>query len=272
MKILIADDERRALKTMEDALNKVLDAPDSIGFTVPGKALDYARTNTVDVAFLDIKMPGMNGLMLAKRLKEINGKINIIFVTSYSEYAPDAFSLHASGYVLKPIDPEQVKKELLNLRNPVHPQDEGLRIQCFGSFEVFMEGKPIHFKRSKSKEILAYLVDRQGASISRKQLAAVLWEDMAYDRKRQKHLQTLIDEMKRALRNVGADESLIVQEKGRLSLDKDKVTCDLYDFLQWDTKAVNAYHGEYMSDYSWAEFTAGMLSQRVMQKDGLSLE
>lgn len=267
MKILLVDDERRALRIMEDALSIVMDAPDYVGFTSPTKALDYARKNTVDVAFLDIKMPGINGLLLAKELKEINGTINIIFVTSYSEYAPDAFGLHASGYLLKPIDPQQVKNELENLRNPILSQDQGIRIQCFGNFEVFKDGKPIHFKRSKSKEMLAYLVDRQGASATRKQLAAVLWEDTPYDRKKQKHLQTLIEEMKRALREAGADENIIIQEKGRLSLAKDQVNCDLYAFLRWDTQAVNAYQGEYMSEYSWAEFTAGMLSQRALQKN-----
>lgn len=134
-----------------------------------------------------------------------------------------------------------------------------MRIQCFGNFEVFVDGKPVEFKRSKSKEILAYLVDRNGAAVKNKELAAILWEDQAYTRSMQSHLQTLIVEMLRALDAVGVKD-IIIKQRGSFAVDIAKVYCDAYQFNYRDIKGVNAFHGEYMANYSWGEFRIGNLN------------
>lgn len=72
-----------------------------------------------DVAFLDIEMPGMSGIELAKKLKDIKPYLNIIFVTAYTDYALEVHSLYVSGYLLKPIKKEDVVTALDNLRNPI---------------------------------------------------------------------------------------------------------------------------------------------------------
>lgn len=94
-------------------------------------------------------MRGMNGVELARRLKEINPKMNIIFVTGYSEYAGEAMSLHASGYIMKPVSKAKVEKELADLRFPIIPKNDALlRVQCFGNFDVFTpDGEHVHFER-----------------------------------------------------------------------------------------------------------------------------
>lgn len=265
MKIIAVDDERPALRLLEKAIRSA--EPDCLlhSFTNPIEALDYAKTTEVDVAFLDISMPGMSGLMLAKQLKDIYGRTNILFVTGHEEHVFTAFAMHASGYVMKPAEPDRIKRELENLRYPVPQQTSGVRIQTFGNFEVFVDEQIVHFKRSKSKEILAYLVDRCGAGVSRKQLAAVIWEDEPYTRQKQKQLQTLIDELKRALSEAGAG-SILLHEKNTLAIATSKVKCDYFDFIDWNPAAVNMYRGEYMSDYSWAEITAGVLSEKANQK------
>ena len=86
----------------------------------------------------------MNGLELAKRLKDQHGETNIVFVTGYSEYAIDAFDLHASGYLLKPATVEKVQDAMENLRIPPETIGRGkrVRIQCFGNFEIFVDGVP----------------------------------------------------------------------------------------------------------------------------------
>ena len=76
--------------------------PDSehFGFADGREALDFAVGRQVDVAFLDVEMLELNGIDLAKKLQELHPKINIIFITGYKEYMPDAFQLYASGYLL----------------------------------------------------------------------------------------------------------------------------------------------------------------------------
>ena len=101
MKILIVDDEQMALEDAKDVAEKVQPEAEIFGVNTCSRALEIAEREKPDVALLDIEMPGMNGLELAKRLKEIYDSINIIFVTAYSEYALEAFSIKASDNDLR---------------------------------------------------------------------------------------------------------------------------------------------------------------------------
>lgn len=186
----VPDAELRPFQTVADALNELRDN----GFQP-------------DLAFLDIEMPGMNGLELAKEIKGFVPRVNIVFVTGYSQYAFDAISIRSSGYVMKPVDKNQILVELHNLRNPPvqRAPQKRVRIQCFGDFEIFADGQVVAFPRAKSKELLAYLVDRRGASCPSGKIAEALWEDGYYDRARQKLFSTIRADMLKALRQVGAE-------------------------------------------------------------------
>lgn len=261
MNMIGVDNERSALYELEDAIRQA--APDAMVsyFQSARQALEYACEVPVDVAFLDIEMPEMNGLALARHLKEIRGETNIIFITGYSCYLAKAFQLHASGYLFKPVSPEDVREELEHLRNPVVGSDIGVRIQCFGNFELFVDGKPVIFGRPKSKEALAYLVDRKGAGVSKKELAAILWEDKPYTHSIQSHLYILITELENTLEEEGV-YGLFVKKRGVYGVNPAEVSCDYYSYNRGEIWAVNSYQGEYMKDYSWAEFTTGSLSGR----------
>lgn len=259
MNIIAVDDERAALWLIEQVLRDVAKDAQVACFASAEQALAHAREAQVDIAFLDIEMDGMNGLALAKRLKDIQGRMNIIFVTGYSAYSVSAFDLRASGYVLKPIDPQRVAEELQNLRYPIQMADVGLRIQCFGNFEVFADGRPVPFGRPKAKELLAYLVDRLGASISKKELASILWENQPYTRSIQVHIHVLLGELTQVLAAHGAADA-IIRGRGYYAVDTGKLRCDYFDYCRGDAAAVNSYRGEYMTNYSWAEFTAGTLA------------
>ena len=217
------------------------------------KALEAARKEWIDVALLDIEMPGMSGIELAKRLKEICPDVNIIFATAYSEYALEAFSIYAAGYLLKPLKKEALEEALQNLRNPILYQEGKLQVQCFGKFEVFYNGEPVQFNRAKAKEIFAYLVDLRGASANTGELCAVLWEDSKEIEKNRHYLRNLIGDLKKALRKCHAEEVFLCN-RNQFAIDTSKIECDYYRFLKQDVSAVNSYRGEYMKQYSWAEF------------------
>ena len=261
MRIIAVDDEKLALEVLVSSVEKIVPDCEIHGFRKPDEAIDYVCKNGCDVAFLDIKMRGMTGLELARRIKDVSGGVNVVFVTGYSQYSLDAFRLYASDYLLKPVTPEAVQQALDNLRRPLMPKQKSrISVHCFGNFEVFADGKPISFKRSKAKEIFAYLVDRRGATVTMGELMTVIWEEGADTVSGRSNLRNLIHEMKRALAEVGGGD-IIVKGRNTVSLNCNAVDCDYFDFLNQIPYAVNSYHGEYMLQYSWAEITTGSIKK-----------
>lgn len=260
MKIIVADDEKIALQTLAELIEELYPESEVKGFRKSSEVIKYAENNKADVAFLDIDMRGTSGIDLAKSLKEIQPKINIIFVTGYSEYMGDAFAIHASGYVLKPPTKEKIQLEIDNLRNPIEEKSLHVKIQTFGNFEVFVDGKPLEIKLSKSKELLAYLVDRKGAGVSTVEIASILWEDKEYTRSLKNQVQTVVRKLFEALEEAQAQD-ILIKKWNSLALDVEKVTCDYYEFLKGNIKYINLFMGEYMTNYSWAEFTTGYLCE-----------
>ena len=240
---------------LELSIQKARPEAEVIGFEEPGDLIDEAKENGCDIAFLDIHMSEMDGVEAAKRLKQINPKMNIIFVTGFSEYTGDAMRLHASGYIMKPVNKDKVAAELDDLRFPIVPKSNALlKVQCFGNFDVFTpDGKPLHFERSKAKEVFAYLVHRHGSSCTKKEIAAALFEDMPYDNKQQIYLQKIVSAMVKGLKEVGA-EKVINKTYNNMSVNVDLLDCDYYRFEELDAGAVNSYQNEYMSQYYWADF------------------
>ena len=266
MKIIAVDDELLAVRLLEDSIRQVCKNADLFVFNDVDDALLCAENNPIDVAVLDIEMPGMNGLQLAKRLKDINSKINIIFVTGYSEYMKEGIDLRMSGYLFKPVTPDAIKKELENLRNPISwDESKILRVETFGNFGVYVGEYPVKFDRRQAKEILAYLIDKRGTGVTYAELAAVIFEDGVYDRKTQKNLQVYITSLAKTLNEYGAKKVLIRNRK-EIMIDKSQVDCDFYKFMDGDVRAINSYTGQYLNEYSWAEFTTGYLDRQVLYK------
>lgn len=265
MKILAVDDEYYALELMKRCLEEV-----ATGATVylcrdVFSALDVAKKEKIDVAFLDIHMPGKTGIELAYDLKKLHPKINIVFATGFSEYMKEGIDLRMSGYLFKPVTPEAVRTELDNLRHPIEwEKDKRVKIVTFGNFDVFVDGSLLKFERKQAKEILAYLVDKRGTSVTYAELAAALWEDEEYDRTKQKNLQVYIASLVKTLNGVGINDLILKNRQGIL-LNTKIVDCDYYRFLEGDVRAVNSFAGQYMSAYFWAEFTVGYLENRLQK-------
>ena len=250
MRILLVDDEELQLLRLTDAVKRSLPAENEfLSYTNPVLAWEDNKSKPVDIAFLDIDMPVFNGMVLAKKLKSVNPLVNIIFVTAYHEYALDAYKLHASGYVTKPAKEEKIKEELEALRYPIElPRTKKLQVKCFGNFEVFKDGVPIKFSRKKSKELFAYLVDREGAAVNVNELNVILWEE---DKK--SYFRNLISDIQATLRAVGA-EDVFIKRRNECFIDPTKIECDAYNYRKDDPAAIRMYRGEYMAQYSWAIF------------------
>lgn len=253
MRILAVDDEKISLEALVDAINEALPNEEVVSFRDAKEALKYVKNNKCDVAFLDIKMRGITGIELANLINEIKPNMNIVFVTGYSDYSLDAFKVSASDYLLKPVDADQVRNAMSHLRYPIK-EDNQIRVQCFGNFEVFYDDVPIKFKRSKSKELFAYLIDRQGSVCTMANLIKVLWGEGGEDASRQSNLRNLIADLKSSLSSVHSEE-IIIKDKNGIAVDCNKIKCDYYDYMQNKAYAVNKYRGEYMSQYAWAKIS-----------------
>lgn len=263
MNIIAVDDEPLALKDLVRAVRVVNPGCEPIGFPTPRAALAHAQDNPVDAAFLDIEMPGTNGLSLAKKLKDLQPDMHIVFVTSYEQYAVDAFALHATGYLLKPVDADDLERELTFVYDHL-PRGERsrVRIRTFGGFEVLVDGEPLAFKRSKTKELLALLVDRHGASVTAREACATLWEDAPCNASQRSYYQSLVADLRSAFAAARADE-VVVKAWNSLAIDPSAVDCDSYRFLEGDPAAVNSYRGTYLPAYSWAELSTGAFLSRL---------
>jgi len=250
MKILLVDDEELQLIRLEKICKKIKPEDEYFIYTNPVKAFREVKDIKIDIAFLDIEMPGYNGVEMAKRLIGINPQINIIFVTAYDDYAIDAYKLHASGYIMKPVSEEDIKKELDGLRYSVEKQNNEklIQVKCFGNFEVFKDGVPLKFHRQKSKELFAYLVDREGAATNMNELNAVLW-----DEDKNSYLRNLIADIQDTLKEVGASD-VFIKRYNECFIDVSKIDCDAYEYKKNNPEAIRAYRGEYMIQYSWAIF------------------
>ena len=260
MHILATDDEQSALNVLVGAIKEAVPSAIVHGFRNPLEALECMKETKCEVVFLDIQMREMSGIVLARKLKEIYPKVNIVFVTGYSEYANEAFSLRASGYIYKPVTADKILTEMENLRNPVKWKETGIFINTFGDFALIVNGQEVSFGREKSKEMLAYLVDKHGKSATRKELAGVLFEREEYSRATQNYLSKIVKELVTVLERVGA-EKILKRGVNSYSVDVDAFSCDLYDYEKGNAipEELNRFQGEYMRQYSWAEVTLARL-------------
>ncbi len=261
MRVLIVDDEPEALELFQKKLAQLPEITEVFAFSGPEEALQFLRETMVDVAFLDIEMYGMSGIEMARYICELHPLLNVIFVTGYAHFALDAFEVMACDYLLKPVQVEAIRQALTKLRYPVTSALRQVRIKAFGTFEIFVGDRPLLFRRTKAKEILAYLIDRHGAGVSKKELAGILWPEQEYTRMKQIELQTLISAMLHALTDANA-ESIVIRGRNSLAIDPGLLDCDYYAFLRGEAEAISAYCGEYMSNYEWSDMTAAMLSLR----------
>ena len=250
---LAVDDEILMLGALVSAIKASPDIADVFQFSDCDEALNFVRGNSVDIAFLDINMRGMGGLTLAEKIIDACPDCKIVFCTGYEEYAIPAFKLHASGYLLKPVSAEDVQVEINNIKG-LRKNQLLLEVKCFGNFEVLCNGKSLPFKRSKTKELFAFLVDRNGAGVTVAEIGVALWENDE-DQKNQNYIHQLFRDLRQSLEAVGV-EDIFERNNYYYSLNPEKLDCDYYAYLKTGKPE---FRGEYMSQYSWAEGTCGLL-------------
>ncbi len=262
MNIFAIDDESAMLSELHHAIAEASPEAKIHDFRFATDALRAITECRIlpDIVFSDIELPGMNGLNLAARIKQHVPAAKIVFVTGYSQYAVEAYRQRINGYILKPIDAEQIRQELNFLSEPYRKEPGKLQARCFGSFEIYWEGKPVAFGRKQTKELIAFLIDRNSICSS-EEIADALWEGETNIKACKTRIRSLLYDLKGTLSEIGANNNIVIRRRGAIGIDSSCLDCDYYRFLQGDIQAINAFHGEYMTQYSWAEPTLGRITR-----------
>ncbi|MBB6215503.1 two-component SAPR family response regulator [Anaerosolibacter carboniphilus] len=267
LKALVIDDEILAIHLIENMLKETADIEVVGTFEHPTDALKSIKQLEPDIIFLDIEMPDQNGITAAEQILEIDENIDFIFVTAYDQYALDAFRVHATDYLLKPLDKkrlfqaiEKIKRRRKASSTKVH-QTMHLNAQFMGNFVLYNKhGQPIKWRTKKVKELCAYLLHHK-VTMHRMQIIEDLWPDLSLD-KAAAILHTTVYQLRKELKSNEYHDPLLYSDE-RYSLNID-ITYDQIQFsgkienyigddenlLRMIEHAIKGYLG--YEDYNWA--------------------
>lgn len=228
IRIAAVDDEIHVLERFERMvlLNKELELCGL--FETGEQLLDYLKEHPLDAVFLDIEMPGIKGLQLSQQILDLSENIDIIFITAFNEYAVEAFELQAMDYLMKPLTEERLGKTVRRLLKTKSTDVKPVKpfIKCFGDFEVFLNGEPMVWKSSKAKEILAFLIHKNGIPVNWEKIADVVWPDYDYEKAQTNfHANTYL--LRKRLAKEGISH-IMENGRGNYKVVTDKVSCELY--------------------------------------------
>ncbi len=230
IRAIIVDDERPAIGKLTNMLTASGKIEIAGTFTNALVALEALPRMEIEVIFLDVEMPEMNGITFANNVLNLNENTKIIFVTAYNEYAVDAFEVNAVDYLMKPVTKERLDKALAKVTRKTDVLSVSLwdiKVTCFGKFTVEnKEGIPVKWRTKKAEEFFAYLIDHYGKTISRDKIIDVLWGSYEVEKARV-NLNTTMYNVKKAFANVGVAD-LVKYSAGGYQLEEKRIHCDLW--------------------------------------------
>ncbi|MCR5402319.1 MAG: response regulator [Butyrivibrio sp.] len=226
------------------------------------KALGVAAHYQIDIVFLEADLPDGDGIGIAEKILIRQPETNIVFITRNPDCAVRAFDIYASAYLMKSVTEQDIRRTIRNLRYPIKHQNEDtkrLQVRCFGTFEAYVNGIPLTFERTKTKQLLAYLIDRQGDICDIQQMVCALWPESDGGPAATNYLRRLMSDLQSVLSVHGVGEA-VIRYRGKMGINKDLVDCDYYDYITGKPDAASSFKGEYMSQYSMGEMTLAALT------------
>jgi two-component SAPR family response regulator len=298
VRAILVDDERLALAQLKKLLERDIGDIEVIGmYTDPLQVCDQAQKLRPDAVFLDIQMPGIDGLELGERLQSAVPEAEIVFVTAYDQYAVQAFELHALDYLMKPVQLDRLQKTIDRLKDRSFTgcesgtAEEPPVISCFHQIKFQLPGgQPLSVKwrTSKAQELFAYLLHHRDRTVDRETLFELLWPDFDSIRAA-KQLYTTIYHIRQTLKSAGLQAVTI--HSGELEVGY-KLTIGeaRLDVAEWEARlkrlpaleaghleeheqVLRMYKGHYLGEveYLWAEHERERLRRLWMHHaEGLS--
>lgn len=191
MRVILIDDEKPALAHIEWLFERDGRLQVAAKFTSARDGIQDVRNTPAQIVFLDINMPGLNGLEAAEHIRSINPDIRIVYITAYSEYAIEAFEHNALDYLLKPVHPERFKKTITRIMEdysrgkPENQPLPGRQVLCFKRLAFHDDGKTntsLRLRTLKAQELFAFLLHYKDQWVAKQQLLDTLWPDSDYEK------------------------------------------------------------------------------------------
>lgn len=225
-------------------------------------AADFIKDKKPDMVFVDAACCQGDVLSVAKNLSAVCPAVVVVSDTDAS--ASEASIAGVFAYVLKPLDVpklEQIMSRIHRLKGAADSVADKVYIKTFGRFDVFVNGKPLHFSNKKSKELLALLVDQNGGSVTMDHIIGTLWEDRKYDDCTKAIYRIALKNLRDTLAQAGIGD-ILIESRGQRSVDTGKIRCDYYDFLADPERFSSTFNDEYMFDYAWGEVTLAQIAKK----------
>ncbi|TVX99892.1 response regulator [Cohnella terricola] len=190
LRAILVDDEQPSLDLLERLLITIGNIEIVGMFTKPDEAINKLLQERINVVFLDIEMPGLNGIEAAEHIMAIDPGIDVVFVTACHHYAVEAFELDAIDYVLKPTTAERLSKTIARImakqsagkqeKFKKERQTRKSRFICFGRFEWISDANaeltfPVKWRTSKERELMAYLVHHRNTFVMKEKILEDIW-------------------------------------------------------------------------------------------------
>ena len=207
-----------------------------------------------------------NGVELAKLITRHHPHCSIIFLTGHSEYMEPAFGIHASGYLLKPFSLDMLREALDHRRyRNTDPNEKPVKVQCFGSFEVFTKNIPVQFSRKKTKELFAILIDCRGEKCDVDTIIRRMEPTAEINRSARSRIRVFLSDLTKTFENIGIND-IVIKEGNSFGINMSLIDCDYYRLIDGDTFARSQYIGKYMIQYEFAENTRAWLFEKNLKK------
>lgn len=236
LRVVVVEDEVPNLELMKIIIGRNEHLNIVGAFTSSREALKSIADLKPQVVFLDVEMPEMSGIELAREIVKCDENIQVVFVTAYNQYAIDAFKVNAVNYILKPITAEALREtteRLLKnhyLLSNAPEVSKVYKISCLGSYMVCRGSKKISVKwtTNKVEELFAYFLYHKGDSVDKWKICDVLWTDKLPE-KAEHNLHSTIYRLKNDLKAIGI-ENVISYKQGTYRIELGNFYCDALEF------------------------------------------
>lgn len=261
LKVVAVDDEPRSIEMLKIMLEEIEGVRLEKSFTDSHKALTYLLNHDTDIVFLDVEMPGIDGIMMAGKLKQMKYPPKVVYITGFTKYSLDAWKMDAMDYVLKPYRLEDIRHAISRcVTFGQGPTPQVIRAVCFPRFDLFVDGRPLTFRNKKAKELLALLVHYRGDWVDLATIIYCLFGDRD-ESQAKNHYNVITYRLRGSLAENGIS-GLVEVEYGKCRVCTDEFSCDYYEYLDGNH---SLFQGDYMQQYSWAEPTVADMTRRQIQ-------
>ncbi|NBD27469.1 response regulator [Paenibacillus glycinis] len=300
MKVILVDDEPAMHLILRKMLGKIPEVEVAGVFTEPAAAAAYLREHAdIGLAFVDISMPGEDGVAFAARAEEENFAARIVFVTSHKDFALRAYELSVLDYLVKPVSQERLERTVNRVlaerkapaaapradRNPAETV-----VTALGDVFVRNEAGRVKWISRKSAELFAYLLLHRGKRIPRSRLLTEIFGGMSQGNA-ENYLNTTVYQLRKSLQPLGLREAVRSENDG-YALELEHAVIDYEAFVERAQqleridagnaeealRAEQLYTGDLFGDkaYVWAihetERVAGLYASLVLRLSAALLE